>query len=136
RIDVWGQILGGIFGGGGGHRRGGRSSRGTSRGEYEIANEYLLELANSTGGREYRADSLQNMSFAFANVAEELRRQYSIGYYPKRPPQAGQRRFIRVRARQPNLAVRARDSYIFNPSNGANVVDNTRSNAPVLRTQR
>jgi Ca-activated chloride channel homolog len=123
RIDVWGQILGGIFGGGGGgHRRGGRSSRGTSRGEYDIANEYLLELANSTGGREYRADSLQNMSYAFANVAEELRRQYSIGYYPKRPPQAGQRRFIKVRARQPNLAVRARDSYIFNPSNGANVV--------------
>jgi len=123
RIDVWGQILGGIFGGGGGgHRRGGRSSRGTSRGEYDIANEYLLELANSTGGREYRADSLQNMSYAFANVAEELRRQYSIGYYPKRPPQAGQRRFIRVRARQPNLAVRARDSYIFNPSNGADVV--------------
>ena len=136
KIDVWGQILGGIFGGGGGHRRGGRSSRGTSRGEYDIANEYLLELANSTGGREYRADSLQNMSYAFANVAEELRRQYSIGYYPKRPPQAGQRRFIRVRARQPNLAVRARDSYIFNPSNGANVVDNTRSNGPVLRTQQ
>jgi Ca-activated chloride channel homolog len=131
RIDVWGQILGGIFGG---VRR--RGSRGTSRGEYEIANEYLLELANSTGGREYRADTLQNMSFAFANVAEELRRQYSIGYYPKRPPQAGQRRYIRVRARQPNLAVRARDSYIFNPSNGANVVDNTRSGAPVLRIQR
>jgi len=134
RIDVWGQILGGIFGGGVGGRR--RGSRGTSRGEYEIANEYLLELANSTGGREYRADSLQNMSYAFANVAEELRRQYSIGYYPKRPPQAGQRRYIRVRARQPNLAVRARDTYIFNPSTGANVVDNTRSSAPVLRTQR
>ena len=130
RIDVWGQILGGIFGGG--RRRGGR---GTSRGEYDIANEYLTELANSTGGRDYRADSLQNMSDAFANVAEELRRQYSIGYYPKRPPQAGQRRFIRVRARQPNLAVRTRDSYIFNPSSGANVVDNTRTNAPVLRTQ-
>ncbi len=124
RIDIWGQILGGIFGGGGGGggpRRGGRS-RGTSRGEYDIANEYLLELANSTGGREYKADSLQNMSYAFANVAEELRRQYSIGYYPKRAPQAGQRRFIKVRARQPNLAVRARDSYIFNPSTGANVV--------------
>ena len=55
------------------------------------------------------------MSYAFANVAEELRRQYSLGYYPKRPAQAGERRTIRVRARQPNLAVRARDSYIFNP---------------------
>jgi VWFA-related protein len=138
-VDVWGQILGGIFGGGGGgggRRHGGYPrGRGTSRNEYEVANQYLLELANGTGGREYKADSLQNMSYAFANVAEELRRQYSIGYYPKRPAQAGERRQIRVRARQPNLAVRARESYIFNPSGGASVVDNSK-NAPSLRTQR
>ncbi|HET6854201.1 MAG TPA: VWA domain-containing protein [Pyrinomonadaceae bacterium] len=135
-IDIWGTILGGIFGGGGGGmRRGGGGyprGRGTGRGDYEFADQYLRELANSTGGREYRADSLQNMSYAFANVAEELRRQYSIGYYPKRPPQAGQRRQIKVRARQPNLAVRTRDSYIFNPSGGASVVNNS-TNAPVLR---
>ncbi|HJS24619.1 MAG TPA: VWA domain-containing protein [Pyrinomonadaceae bacterium] len=134
-IDIFGQILGGIFGGG--RRRGGGGGyprgRGTARDDYELANYYLQELANSTGGREYHADSLQNMSYAFANVAEELRRQYSIGYYPKRPPQAGQRRQIRVRARQPNLAVRARDSYIFNPSGAASVVDNSRANPPVLR---
>ncbi|HKP80651.1 MAG TPA: VWA domain-containing protein [Pyrinomonadaceae bacterium] len=136
-IDIFGQILGGIFGGGGRRRGGGGGGyprgRGTQRDDYELANYYLQELANSTGGREYQADSLQNMSYAFANVAEELRRQYSIGYYPKRPPQAGQRRQIRVRARQPNLAVRARDSYIFNPSGGASMVDNSRANPPVLR---
>jgi len=139
--DVFGQILGGIFGGGrrGGGRRGGRggggypSSGGRMRDDYEMANRYLMELANNTGGREYHADSLQNMSYAFANVAEELRRQYSIGYYPKRSPQAGQRRQIKVRARQPNLAVRARDSYIFNPNGTASVVDNSTSSAPVLK---
>jgi VWFA-related protein len=130
-VDIWGQILGGIFGGGKNKSGGGGNSRGTARNDYEIGNQYLLELANSSGGREYHADSLQNMSYAFANVAEELRRQYSIGYYPKRPPQPGQRRQIRVRARQSNLAVRARDSYIFNPSGGA-VVDNSNP-APVLR---
>jgi VWFA-related protein len=122
--DVWDQILGGIFGGGG-RRRGGGNRGGGVRDEYEVADRYLMELANNTGGREYRADSLQNMSSAFANVAEELRRQYSIGYYPKRPPEAGQRRSIRVRARQPNLAVRARDSYIFNPGGTAAVTDNS-----------
>lgn len=135
RVDVWGQILGGIFGGGmgrrGGYPRGG--GRGTSRGDYELANHYLQELANTSGGRDYRADSLQNMSSAFANVAEELRRQYSIGYYPKRPPQAGQMRQIRVRAKQPNLAVRARESYVFN-SSGTSVVSNPQqSTQPVLR---
>ena len=128
-VDVFGQILGGIFGGGGG-KGGGKRPRGTSRGEYEVGHRYLLELANSTGGREYRADSLQNMSYAFANVAEELRRQYSIGYYPKRPPEPGQRRMIRVRAKQPNLAVRSRDSYIFNP--GA-TPEKAAANPPVLR---
>ena len=132
--DVWDQILDGIFGG---KRRGGHKGGGGHRGtreDYELGNQYLMELANSSGGREYHADSLQNMSTAFANVAEELRRQYSIGYYPKRPPQPGQRRQIRVRARQSNLAVRARDSYIFNPSTGAAVVDDSRrTNQPVLR---
>jgi Ca-activated chloride channel family protein len=136
QIDVWGTILGGIFGGGRGGigRRNPPPGRGTSRGDYELANQFLQELANTTGGREYRADSLQNMSYAFAQVAEELRRQYSLGYYPKRPPQVGQRRQIKVRAKQPNLAVRARDSYIFNPS-GASVVNNDPSqpNPPVLR---
>lgn len=135
QVDVWGQILGGIFGGGRMGRRGGPPhGRGTSRGDYQLADQYLQELANTTGGREYRADTLQNMSYAFANVAEELRRQYSIGFYPKRPPQVGQRRQIKVRAKQPNLAVRARDSYIFNPS-GASVVNNdpAQPNPPVLR---
>ena len=142
--DIWAQVLGGIFGGGGGGGRHGGMRRGgggrypgggNGRGDYEVGDQYLQELANSTGGREYHADSLQNMSYAFANVADELRRQYSIGYYPKRPPEAGQRRQIRVRARQPNLAVRSRDSYIFNPSGTAVVDNSTSSNPPVLRNE-
>jgi len=144
QIDIFGTILGGIFGGGGrGGRRGGgggggrggypQPGRGTMRSDYEFANEYLQELADGSGGRRFQADSLQNMSYAFGNVAEELRRQYTIGYYPKRPPQAGQRRQIKVRANEPNLAVKARDSYIFNPSGTAVVDDSARSNAPVLK---
>jgi Ca-activated chloride channel homolog len=138
QIDIFGTILGGIFGGGRGGRRGGGSrggypGRGTIGSDYELASEYLQEMADGSGGRRYQADSLQNMSVAFGNVAEELRRQYSIGYYPKRPPQAGQRREIKVRANEPNLAVKARDSYIFNPSGTAVVDDSARSNAPVLK---
>ena len=136
QIDVWGQILGGIFGGGPIYRRGPRSGRGgyppgTMRSDYELADQYLHEMANTTGGRGYLADSLQNMGAAFSNVAEELRRQYTIGYYPKRQPQAGQRRQIRVRANQPNLAVRARDSYVFNPTGTA--VNTPGPTAPVLK---
>jgi Ca-activated chloride channel family protein len=159
--DVFGRILGGIFGGGrrsgrrgggggggyppssggggGGYPPSGRGGGGYPRGgggrvrdDYELAGRYLQELADNTGGRDYHADSLQNMSVAFANVAEELRRQYSIGYYPKNPGQPGQRRQITVRANQPNLAVRARDSYIFNPSGGTVAGGNPQS-PPVLK---
>jgi hypothetical protein len=45
-------------------------------------------------------------------LAEELRRQYSIGYYPP-PGQTGQRRDIKVRVNQPGLVVKARDNYIY-----------------------
>jgi len=140
--DIFGQILGDIFGGGrrnsrrggggGGYPGGNPGRRGRGNNDYQLADEFLRDLANNTGGRQYHADSLQNMSTAFANVAEELRRQYSIGYYPKRSGQPGERRQIRVRATDPTLAVRSRDSYIVNPS-GSVVADTNQQNAPVLR---
>ena len=130
--DILGQILGGIFRKGGGGSSGG-GGVGNSRREYELADRYLRELAASTGARGYHADSTQNLASAFANIAEELRRQYSLGYYPKTPAQAGQRRQIKVRVNQPDLAVRTRDSYIFNPS--GTITDDTaaRRSAPVLQ---
>ena len=132
--DILGQILGGVFGRGGG--RGGRGGHGgggvgNSRRDYEVANRYLHELSERTGARNYQGDSTQNLSSAFANIADELRRQYTLGYYPKTPAQAGQRRQIRVRVNQPNLAVRTRDSYVFNPAGPA--PDNTARSAPILQ---
>jgi Ca-activated chloride channel family protein len=129
-VGVLIQILGGINRGGRGPINGG-GGPGTSRHDYEVANRYLHDLADKTGARGYQADTNQNLSNAFANIAEELRRQYSLGYYPKRSAQAGERRQIKVRVNQPNLAVRTRDSYIFNPSG---TVDNTaQKTAPVLQ---
>ncbi|HEV7744133.1 MAG TPA: VWA domain-containing protein [Pyrinomonadaceae bacterium] len=131
--DVLGQIFGGIFRKGGG-RHGGRGGggHGNSQREYEVANRYLHDLADRTGARSYQGDSSQDLTSAFANIAEELRRQYTLGYYPKSPAQAGQRRSIKVRVNQPNLAVRTRDSYIFNP-NGTVSDDTAARSAPVLQ---
>jgi len=70
-----------------------------------------------TGARLYNAD-FENLNVAFQQVAEELRRQYSLGYYPRKAPQPGERRSIKVRVDRPELAVRTRDSYVFQP--GAN----------------
>jgi VWFA-related protein len=123
--DILAQILRG-------RSRGGSGGVGTSRREYDLANRYLYDLAEKTGARNYQGDSNEQLAESFRNIAEELRRQYSLGYYPKIPAQAGQRRQIRVRVNQPNLAVRTRDSYVFNPS-GA--IDDTaaRRGVPVLQ---
>ncbi|MGB7926078.1 MAG: VWA domain-containing protein [Pyrinomonadaceae bacterium] len=79
----------------------------------ELANAYLHDVAEKTGARYFNADTPQNLSRAFAFIAEELRRQYSLGYYPKTTARTGQRRQIKVTLRsRPDLIVRARDSYV------------------------
>jgi Ca-activated chloride channel homolog len=90
---------------------------GFTRADYERGGRYLSELAEKTGGQLYNADDPRQLAQAFSNIAEELRRQYSLGYYPKgSAADAGERRQIRVRVRQPGLAVRARDGYVAAPA--------------------
>ncbi len=132
------DILIGILGNGGatiGRGGGGGGGVGTSRSDYERANSYLRDLAEKTGARGYRADSVYNISQSFALIAEELRRQYSLGYYPKTGAQAGQRRQIRVRVNRPGLIVRARDSYISTGASGSATAqdDAQQPQRPVLR---
>lgn len=86
---------------------------GTTKADYDRADQYLHALADKTGGRLYQANDTKQLAEAFTHIAEELRRQYTLGYYPKTANVAeGERRQIRVRVRQPNLAVKARDSYV------------------------
>jgi len=91
----------------------GASIPGTTKEDYDRANVYLHALADKTGGRLYQANDTRQLGDAFTRIAEELRRQYTLGYYPKTASVAdGERRAIRVRVRQPNLAVKARNSYV------------------------
>jgi VWFA-related protein len=103
-------------GGGGiiiGTPRGPNSGGGPTAADYARGDAYLTELAQRTGGRVYRGNSVINISQAFAWVAEELRRQYSLGYYPKSAGRVGERRQIKVQVDQPNLVVQARDGYVY-----------------------
>lgn len=107
--------LGGIIGiilGGGNIPMGGGGSAGSSRAEYETGRRYLEELARNSGGRNFEADSIYNLDAAFTGIAEELRRQYSVGYYPEKVGQKGERKQIKVRVMRPNLVVKAKNSYI------------------------
>jgi Ca-activated chloride channel homolog len=86
---------------------------GTTKADYERADQYLHALADRTGGRLYQANDTRQLADAFSRIAEELRRQYTLGYYPTSTNIAdGEERQIRVRVRQPNLAVKARNSYV------------------------
>lgn len=80
--------------------------------DYGIGSRYLQSLAEKTGGRLFRADTLADVPQAFSAITDELGRQYSLGYYPSGAVQAGEKRDIRVKTRSPNLIVRARESYV------------------------
>jgi VWFA-related protein len=88
--------------------------RGTSESEYETGRLFLEAIAMNTGGRMFEADTLTNLESSFAGVAEELRRQYSIGYYPEQIGEPGERRSVKIRVtRPPNAVVRAKNGYVI-----------------------
>ena len=89
------------------------STPGANPGDYRRAIRYLHDLSDSTGGRFYSGDSLFGIDQAFAWIAEELGRQYSLGYYPTTPGKDGERRQIKVKVTEADLVVKSRDSYIY-----------------------
>lgn len=125
--DTSGTVMGGV-GGGGIPIPGGRgpiitfpfprpglpgSVPGSSPADYRRAVRYLHELSEVTGGRFYSGDSMFGIGQAFTWIAEELGRQYSLGYYPSVPGKDGERRQIKVRTTEPDLVVKSRASYIY-----------------------
>jgi Ca-activated chloride channel homolog len=80
------------------------------------SSKYMRDLAQITGGRSYELQGTSDLATTFGFVADELRRQYSLGYYPKQQLRADERREVKVKVRLPGLSVRARDSYIVKPS--------------------
>ncbi len=100
---------------------GGATIPGSTKADYDRADHYLHSLADKTGGRLYQANDTAQLAQAFTRIAEELRRQYTLGYYPKTENVGGnERNQIKVRVRQPNLAVKARDSYVKTPAPSPN----------------
>jgi VWFA-related protein len=78
---------------------------------YYTADSYLNEIANKSGGTLHRADTLVALPLAFKRIAEELRTQYSLGYYPLKPERDGKYRKIKVKTSRKDTVVRARPGY-------------------------
>jgi len=117
---------------------GGMGIPGSNPGDYKRAVEYLHALSNATGGRFYSGDTLFGIGQAFSWIAEELSRQYTLGYYPRKSGENGQRRTIKVRVEGPELIAKARGSYIYSerkPS-ATPASDKTEDKQPFVRDVR
>lgn len=78
---------------------------------YKTGDAYLNDLALKSGGKLTRADTLAALPAAFKNIADELRTQYALGYYPAASARDGRYHKIRVTAERKNTTVRARPGY-------------------------
>jgi Ca-activated chloride channel homolog len=86
------------------------TKRKMNKGLYEIARREMREVAERTGGREYAVRSLNDLSGVYKQVADDLRSQYSIGYYPTNDAHDGRWRKIRVELKRGGM-VRTRSGY-------------------------
>jgi len=86
---------------------------GTTKAEYQLADQYLHQLADKSGGRLFKANDRNQLDQAFSRIAEELRYQYSLGYYPQTTLESGERRMIKVKVDQPDIAVQLNNLYDY-----------------------
>lgn len=78
---------------------------------YLMADSYLRELSDRSGGQLHRADTLAMLPQAFAAIAAELSTQYTLGYYPANRAKDGTYRKIKVKTTRNDVAIRARPGY-------------------------
>ena len=69
------------------------------------------KLAEETGGRMISVRSEKKLVEAFDEISEELRSQYTLGYYPTNPARDGKFRKIKVDTASHELKVLARKGY-------------------------
>jgi len=75
------------------------------------------KLADQTGGRVIEVSSEKHLQEAFDQIAEELRQQYTLGYYPTNSARDGTLRRIRVETADHEMKVLARKGY-YAPKDG------------------
>ena len=71
----------------------------------------MERLAEVTGGRFYEGET-RKLKETFALIAEELRHQYRLGFYPEDLRRDGSIHALLVKVNLPNVSVRARHEYI------------------------
>jgi VWFA-related protein len=71
----------------------------------------LEKISKETGGRMFEVSRRLTIRQIYAQIEEELRNQYSLGYSSDRPDSTGAYRKIAVKTRRKDLIVQSRDGY-------------------------
>ncbi|HET7151586.1 MAG TPA: VWA domain-containing protein [Candidatus Acidoferrum sp.] len=69
------------------------------------------KIADQTGGRVIEVSSEKHLQEAFDQISEELRSEYTLGYYPTNPKRDGTFRKIKVETTGKDMKVLARKGY-------------------------
>jgi VWFA-related protein len=92
--------------------RGGRGGRrGGLRGLGYYGYDLMEKLSEVTGGRFYQGET-KDLKDTFALIAEELRHQYRLGFYPDELKRDGSVHALSVKVNLPDVSVRSRREYL------------------------
>jgi VWFA-related protein len=102
--------MGGHGGGMGGSRGGGRYPQQEQRPD---GKKILEQISKETGGRMFKVSKKETVDAIYAEIEEDLRNQYSLGYTPDKGNTVGYHKIHLVVGKQKDLVIQARDGYYF-----------------------
>jgi VWFA-related protein len=112
----FGGGMGGPYGGGHGGYGGGRGGRYPQQ-DRPDGKKILDQISRMTGGRLFETSKKDTVDKIYAELDEELRNQYRLGYTPAKNLEAGYHR-IHLSTNNKDLKVQARDGYYSGPQPG------------------
>jgi VWFA-related protein len=77
----------------------------------QMRDNILPAYTNATGGQTFAEYRTRGIEQSFAQIAEQVRTQYTVGYYSREPFIDGKYRKLEVKVLRPNLTVLAKDGY-------------------------
>jgi VWFA-related protein len=95
---------------GGGRRGGGRYPQE----QRPDGKKILQQISTATGGRMFEVSKKETVEKIYAQIEEELRNQYSLGYTPDKNTGAGYHKIHVTTTKQKDVEVQARDGYYSN----------------------